>query len=147
MGLLRIRTRTWPRYMAFCRREPFQCYAIRSGSQAGKAGPAQRGSAVSLPFPDGFFSAVVTDPPYDSMIDYADASDLFFVWMKRALSSTHPWFGLTSDPNDLQDKSEEIIVKKGGAGSGDHRTETFYDTMLTRAFAEANRAVNLMTAS
>jgi adenine-specific DNA methylase len=108
----------------------------------GRPGTAQRGSAVSLPFPDGFFSAVVTDPPYDNMIDYADASDLFFVWMKRALTSTHPWFALTPDPNDLQDKSEEIIVKKGGAGSGDHRTETFYDSMLTRAFAEAKRAVS-----
>ena len=30
-------------------------------------------------------SAVVTDPPYDNMIDYSDASDLFYVWLKRAL--------------------------------------------------------------
>lgn len=107
----------------------------------GRSAKAERGSAVSLPFPDGFFSAVVTDPPYDSMIDYADASDLFFVWMKRALISTHPWFALTSDRHDLQDKTDEIIVKKGGAGVGDHRTEAFYDAMLTRSFAEAKRVV------
>lgn len=111
------------------------------GRANGKPATAQRGSAVSLPFRDGFLSAVVTDPPYDSMIDYADASDLFFVWMKRALHSTYPSFAITADPLDLQDKAEEIIVKKGGSGSNDHRTRAFYDSMLTRAFAEANRAV------
>jgi putative DNA methylase len=107
----------------------------------GRAARAEKGSAVALPFRDDYLSAVVTDPPYDSMIDYADASDLFYVWMKRALASTHPDFGLTADPLDLQDKSEEIIVKKGGAGVKDHRTQQFYDTMLTRAFGEAARVV------
>ena len=61
--------------------------------------------------------AVVTDPPYDDMIDYTDASDLFYVWLKRALVETHPDFGLSADPDGVQEKSEEIIVKQGG-GSG-----------------------------
>ena len=30
-----------------------------------------------------------TDPPYDDQIPYADLSDFFFVWMKRALPG-HP---------------------------------------------------------
>lgn len=111
------------------------------GRSSGKAAKAERGSAASLPFPDDYLSALVTDPPYDSMIDYADASDLFFVWMKRAIFSTYPEFALTSDPNNLQDKSEEIIVKKGGSGVNDHRTWSFYDLMLTRSFKEAARAV------
>jgi putative DNA methylase len=108
---------------------------------AGVPGRAELGSAVSLPFRPGFLSAVVTDPPYDSMIDYADASDLFFVWLKRALVTTHPELSLTVDALNLQDKTNEIIVKKGGAGVGDHRTQGFYDSMLTQAFAEAARAV------
>ena len=49
----------------------------------------QRGSALALPFHDASLSAVVTDPPYDEMIAYSDASDLFYVWLKRALLSTH----------------------------------------------------------
>ena len=44
--------------------------------------------AVALPFRDASLSAVVTDPPYDEMIAYSDASDLFYVWLKRALVST-----------------------------------------------------------
>jgi hypothetical protein len=75
------------------------------------------------------------------MIDYSDASDLFYVWLKRALAATHPDLGLTADPRGVQEKAEEIIVKRGGAGVGDHRTREFYDTMLARAFAEARRVV------
>ena len=47
------------------------------------------------------------------MIDYTDASDLFFVWLKRALL---PRIQLCRSPDadGLQEKAEEIIVKKGG---------------------------------
>lgn len=75
------------------------------------------------------------------MIDYSDASDLFYVWLKRALASTHPDFRLTADPRGLQEKTEEIIVKRGGGAVGDHRTRDFYDTMLARSFAEARRVL------
>ncbi|MYB43811.1 MAG: hypothetical protein F4X74_02565 [Acidimicrobiia bacterium] len=40
----------------------------------------QRGSATELPLPDGYLDAVVTDPPYDAMINYCDSSDLLYVW-------------------------------------------------------------------
>ena len=83
----------------------------------------------------------MADPPYDNMIDYSDASDLFYVWLKRALASTDPDFGLTADPRGLQEKTEEIIVKDSAASTGDHRTREFYDTMLARSFAEARRVV------
>lgn len=99
------------------------------------------GSAVALPLSSKSVSAVVTDPPYDDMIDYSDASDLFYVWLKRALVATHPDLGITADPRGLQEKSEEIIVKRGGAAVGDHRTREFYDSMLAHAFAEARRVV------
>lgn len=101
----------------------------------------QKGTATSLPLPGRALDAVVTDPPYDDMIDYSDASDLFYVWLKRALVSTHPDLRLTADPRGVQEKTEEIIVKRGGAGVGDHRTREFYDTMLARSFAEARRVV------
>ena len=45
----------------------------------------QRGSAMELPLPDGCLDAVVTDPPYDAMINYCDSSDIMYVWLKRAL--------------------------------------------------------------
>jgi adenine-specific DNA methylase len=116
-------------------------------NQASRTGgcPAdiQRGSALALPFPDGSVSAVVADPPYDNMIDYSDASDLFYVWLKRALYSTAPWFAFTSHELGVQEKAEEIIVKRFRAWktATDHRTREHYDTSIARAFAEARRVV------
>ena len=81
--------------------------------------------------------AVVTDPPYYNMIDYADASDLFHVWFKRALFDMMP--DLFGAPG-LQDKTNEIIVKRGNA-PGEHRTVKFYEEMLAKAFAEARRVL------
>jgi putative DNA methylase len=103
----------------------------------------QRGSALSLPFRTGSMSAVITDPPYDNMIDYSDASDLFYVWLKRALYSTAPWFAFTSHEMGVQEKAEEVIVKRFRAWktATDHRTREHYDTNIAKAFAEACRVV------
>ena len=57
---------------------------------------------------------MVTDPPYDQMIAYADASDLFYVWLKRCLHSTWPELVVTADSHGAQEKSQEIIVKRDG---------------------------------
>ena len=72
--------------------------------------------------------AVVTDPPYYNMIDYLDASDLFYVWFQRALFDVMP--DIFGEPG-LQDKADEIIVKNGNA-PGEHRTIKFYEEMLAK---------------
>ena len=108
---------------------------------SGRPALIRHGTATALPLPDNSIDAVVTDPPYDDMIDYSDASDLFYVWLKRALVNTHPELALSAHPNGVQEKDEEIIVKRGGAAVGDHRTRVFYDTMLARSLAEARRVV------
>jgi putative DNA methylase len=100
-----------------------------------------RGSAISLPFRDKSISAIVTDPPYDAMIDYTDASDLFYVWIKRALAESWPELGMTAHEFGVQEKNEEIIVKKGGTSNNDHRNRQHYDTLITQAFREARRVV------
>ncbi len=38
----------------------------------------------------GEFSVVATDPPYFDAIGYADLSDFFYVWHRRALRAVHP---------------------------------------------------------
>ncbi|WP_404650730.1 DUF1156 domain-containing protein [Rhodococcus sp. 27YEA6] len=100
-----------------------------------------RGSAVALPMRAGAVAAVVTDPPYDAMVYYSDASDFFYVWLKRALWRSHPELLVTPDPRGLQDKTQEIIVKNHGRAPGEHRDQDHYDTMLARAFVEMRRAV------
>ena len=50
----------------------------------------RQASAMSIPYRDGSVDAVITDPPYYDMIEYADASDLFHVWLKRILFDIEP---------------------------------------------------------
>ena len=106
----------------------------------GNSASITRGSALSVSLPDGSLDAVVTDPPYDAMVNYCDSSDLFFVWLKRALVTSHPWFGITSDPNGLQEKTEEAVVKFGNK-EGDHRTKEHYRNCIAKAFDQARRKI------
>lgn len=101
----------------------------------------QRGSAMELPLPDGCLDAVVTDPPYDSMINYCDSSDLMYVWLKRALVTADPWFTMTTDPGGLQEKTNEAVIKFTTADDNDHRTEAHYKSCITKAFDQARLKV------
>lgn len=102
----------------------------------------RRASATALPYRDGTVDACVTDPPYYSMIDYADVSDLFYVWLRRCLSDIVPdLFGQPGDNQGLQDKSQEIIVKDSAGATGDHRTTDWYESRLAAAFAEMRRVL------
>ena len=42
-----------------------------------------RTSATELPYPEKFFDAIITDPPYYDNVPCADLSDFFYVWLKR----------------------------------------------------------------
>ena len=95
---------------------------------------------MDLPLPDGCLDAVVTDPPYDAMINYCDSSDLIYVWLKRALVTAHPWLGATTDPDGLQEKTNEAVIKCGKLGD-DHRTEAHYKSCITKAFDQARLKV------
>lgn len=109
----------------------------------GRPGRVQRGSALSLPFGDDALDAIVTDPPYDMMIDYTDVSDLWYVWLKRALGAHDPDFAMTMDPNGGQEKSEEIIVKDSYTSDpAEHRTPAWYDAKIREAFIEHARVVH-----
>ena len=108
----------------------------------GVAARVERGSALAVPMASETIDAVVTDPPYNAMIDYTDASDLFYVWLKRALHMTHPSFAITAHPGGVQEKAEEIIVKRGGTAVNDHRDREFYNEKLAAALAEARRVTS-----
>ncbi|MCY3952182.1 MAG: hypothetical protein OXG69_06505 [bacterium] len=96
---------------------------------------------MGLPLADRSISAVVTDPPYDSMVEYSDGSDILYVWLKRALATSHPGFGVTAHPDGLQEKTDEAVVKMTWRNSGDHRTPEHYDRCIAAAFGEARRVV------
>ena len=127
---------TWPSFSTQTIRYLGRQLARRSGCPA----VVQRGSAMELPLPDGSLNAVITDPPYDAMINYCDSSDLMYVWLKRAVSTSHPWLGLTTDPDGLQEKTNEAVIKFGSVGV-DHRTDEHYKSCITKAFDQARLKV------
>ena len=82
----------------------------------------------------------MTDPPYDAMINYCDSSDIMYVWLKRALATADPWFAMTTDPEGLQEKTNEAVIKCGSVRD-DHRTEAHYKECITKAFDQARLKV------
>lgn len=101
----------------------------------------QQGTSVALPFLDDSLDAVVTDPPYDAMVEFSDASDIFYVWLKRALVVSHPDFGITSNSMGLQDKTDEAVVKMTWKRSGDHRTPEHYYKNVVMSLTEISRVL------
>ncbi|MXV87684.1 MAG: DUF1156 domain-containing protein [Acidimicrobiales bacterium] len=107
----------------------------------GTASSIDRGSAGSVTSGSQTLRAVVTDPPYDAMVEYSDSSDFFYVWLKRALATSHPEFRITANPAGVQEKFEEAVVEMTHERSGDHRTPEHYDRCISEAFSEACRVV------
>lgn len=115
---------------------------LEESHAGGRRARFRRESAVALPFRDKTVDVLVTDPPYYELITYADSSDLFYVWFKRALRSAMVdlFDGSVDGKDGLQDKTDEIVVMRGG-GKDEHRTPVFYEAMLARSFAEARRVL------
>ena len=93
-------------------------------------------SAVSLAYPDGYFDAVFTDPPYYDNVPYSYLSDFFYVWLKRAIGDLYP--DLFTTP--LTPKSEEIVAysnKEGGFEQG----KRYFEDRLNKSFTEINRVL------
>ena len=88
-------------------------------------------SATNLPYPDQFFDAVFTDPPYYDNVPYSDLSDFFYVWFKRAVGDLFP--NLFATP--LTPKSKEIVANKGRQKN----PKEFFEEMISMAFREMFR--------
>ncbi len=93
-------------------------------------------SAVSLSFPNDYFDAVLTDPPYYDNVNYAELSDFFYVWLKRTVGHLYP--DLFATP--LVPKSEEIVSNPVRQGSAENARRFFEDT-LAKSFSEIRRVL------
>ncbi len=95
-------------------------------------------SATSLPYPDNFFDAVFTDPPYYNNVPYADLSDFFYVWLKRSIGNLYP--ELFSTP--LTPKSKEICEMSGwDPVRYGYKDKKFFEENLKQAFREIHRVL------
>jgi adenine-specific DNA methylase len=110
---------------------------------SGQAVSLLRASATALPLRDASVDVVITDPPYYDMIEYADASDYFYVWLKRLLFDIEPdLFGPNVvEQHGLQDKNQEIIVRRVHEPGRVKHDTLFYEYMLAKSFGEARRVL------
>lgn len=112
---------------------------IRHASSSAPGNPAEviRGRAQKLPLPDASIDAVITDPPYYDNISYADLSDFFYVWHKRALGPLMPaLYGTSLTPK----KAEAVVAPYRHDGNKD-AAAAFYEDQMAEAFVEANRVL------
>jgi putative DNA methylase len=93
-------------------------------------------SATSIQFPDSYFDAVFTDPPYYDNVPYSYLSDFFYVWLKRLLWDVFP--DLFATP--LTPKTEEIVAYSNRPGGFEEGKKFFLDTLRT-AFKEISRVL------
>jgi putative DNA methylase len=93
-------------------------------------------SATRLPYPDEYFDAVLTDPPYYDNVPYSYLSDYFYVWLKRAVGDLYP--DLFSTP--LTPKRDEIVAYSNGPG-GFEGGKQFFEGMLRKSLKEIFRVL------
>lgn len=102
-----------------------------------KAACVARGSAASVPWSDAYFDAIITDPPYYDNVPYADISDFFYVWLKRAIGDLYPeHFASEGTPK----RAEATADPARHNGSRD-RARQSYEQIMARSFSEASRVL------
>ena len=109
---------------------------ISQETQSGAPAQVVRGTITQLPYPDAYFDAVITDPPYYDNVPYADLSDFFYVWLKRSVGQLHPEHFAT----DLTPKRSEVIADPYRQ-EGPEEARRFYERMMEMSLTEIRRAL------
>lgn len=79
---------------------------------------------------------VATDPPYFAQIGYADLSDYFYVWHRRALRAVHPdLYATVATP-----KAAELIAAPYRHGGSKAEATTYFVDGFTETFANLKAA-------
>jgi adenine-specific DNA methylase len=105
-----------------------------------RGGQVQQADATEHPLPDETAQVWFTDPPYYDAVPYADLSDFFLVWLKRALPG-HPLLRDPFDPaNPLTPKAREAVQnERSETEDGRSKDNDFYEEAMAKAFAEGRR--------
>jgi putative DNA methylase len=104
-------------------------------------GQVQLADATDHPLPDGSSSVWFTDPPYYDAVPYADLSDFFLVWLKRAVVDNT----LLRDPfdpaNTLAPKVREIVQDEIKFDDARPKDSAWFEAAMSKAFAEGRRVL------
>ena len=91
-----------------------------------KSGTMKNADAQTVAYPNGV--VISTDPPYYDNIGYADLSDFFYIWLRKALRHIEPEvLSVLSTP-----KSEELVATPYRHGTKE-RAEVFFLDGMSKA--------------
>jgi len=113
-----------------------------SNIQQSPSAMVQLADATKHPLPDATAAIWFTDPPYYDAIPYADLSDFFLVWLKRALPD-HPLLRDPFDPqNILSPKRQEAVQDETKKDNGQIKDKAWFENTMAKAFAEGRRVLS-----
>ncbi len=118
--------------------DPIRRVIEREATPPGVLAPQSQvflGDGAKLPLPDRSVDNTVTDPPYFDAISYADLSDYFYIWLKRAVGDVFPKAFATP----LTPKAEEATALKHRHEGDAAATKRHFTRKLAECFAEARR--------
>jgi putative DNA methylase len=81
---------------------------------------------------------VCTDPPYYDNVGYADLSDFFYVWLRRALGDVYSDLFSTV----LTPKAAELVADPFRTGGDKDKAEQRFEEGFERAFANVRKVAN-----
>ena len=112
-------------------------YILNAIGSDWSVGVTELASAMSHVLSDDSANALITDPPYYDAVPYAHLSDFFYVWLRRSLGNVlNELFSLNLVP-----KESEIVVDRPHELSNSTKDIAFYESSLTKAFAEGRRVL------
>ncbi len=114
--------------------------ATKTISHAGQtAGQVQRADATNHPIPDQSAGVWFTDPPYYDAVPYADLSDFFLVWLKRALPNYPLLQDFIATDSSLSPKAREIVQDETKHVDGQSKDRVWFEETMAKAFSEGRR--------
>jgi len=108
-----------------------------------RVGQVQLADAAEHPLPDETAAVWFTDPPYYDAVPYADLSDFFFAWLKRALPSDLQLRDPFDPANPLTPKRREIVQDETKYDNGRPKDRAWFEESMARAFAEGRRVLEV----
>jgi adenine-specific DNA methylase len=103
-------------------------------------GQAHLADAADPPLADQTAHCWFTDPPYYDAVPYADLSDFFFVWLKRAFPNDPLFRDPFDSTNPLTPKVREAVRDEQAHLDGrQKKSAKSYEETIYRAFAQARR--------
>ena len=99
--------------------------------------------AMRHPLPDQAADIWFTDPPYYDAVPYADLSDFFLVWLKRALPGLRLSPDSSDSSNPLSPKIREIVQDETKYHEGLPKDRAWFEEQMASAFAEGRRILSV----